>query len=75
LRQLIVNILSTAPVDLADEVIVCFLQIESPLDINTESDPTLLRQQDSLSSQDPAINALRNFANTAALNISRHLRI
>lgn len=62
LRQLIVNILSTAPVGLADEAIVCFLQIESPLDINTESDPTLLRQQDSLSSQDPAINALRNFA-------------
>ena len=62
LRQLIVNILSTAPVGLADEAIVCFLQIESPLDINTESDPTLLRQQDSLSSQDPAINALGNFA-------------
>jgi hypothetical protein len=37
LRQLIVNILSAAPAGLADEAIDCFLQIESPLDINTES--------------------------------------
>ena len=62
LRQLIVNILSAAPVGLADEVIDCFLQIESPLDINTESDSTLLRQQDSLSPQDPAMNIFARLA-------------
>jgi hypothetical protein len=62
LRQLIVNILSAAPAGLADEAIDCFLQIESPLDINTESDPTLLRHQDSLSPQDPAMNTFARLA-------------
>jgi hypothetical protein len=62
LRQLIVNILSDTPESLADEAIGCFLQIESPLEINTESDPTLLRHNDSLSSQDPAIRVFTRLA-------------
>ena len=62
LRQLIVNILSDTPESLADEAIDCFLQIESPLEINTESDPTLLRHNDSLSSQDPAIRVFTRLA-------------
>lgn len=62
LRQLILSILSETPENLADEAIGCFLQIESPLEINTESDSTLLRHNDSLSSQDPAIRVFTRLA-------------
>jgi hypothetical protein len=62
LRHLIVNILSAAPVGLADEVIDCFLQIESPLDINIESYSILLWHEDCLSPQDPAINVFAHLA-------------
>jgi hypothetical protein len=62
-RRLIVDVLSSAPICLADEAIGCFLQIESPLDIDTETDLMLSRYKDHLSLQGPAINLFACLAN------------
>jgi hypothetical protein len=61
--HLIADVLSSAPISLADEAIDCFLQIESPLDIDTETDLMLSRCKDYLSPQDPAINLFVGLAN------------
>lgn len=67
IRQLIVNILSEFPASLADEAIGCFLQIESPLDINIESHAILPWHEDCLSPQDPAINVFARLAEYCSL--------
>jgi hypothetical protein len=61
-RHLIADVLSSAPISLADEAIGRFLQIESPLDIDTEVDLMLPRCKDHLGPQDPAINLFAGLA-------------
>lgn len=60
--RLVVDILASAPADLADRAICFFLQMESPFDIKSESTQMEFRSKHCLSAQEPAKSLLQNLA-------------
>ena len=62
MRHTLIDVLASAPVDLVDQATDCFLCLESPLEIKPKVELMPYRCVDSLTPHDPAINALRFFA-------------
>jgi hypothetical protein len=61
-QHLLIDVLASAPVDLVDQAMDSFLRLESPLEIKSEAELMPYRYADTLTPHDPAIKAVRWFA-------------